>query len=45
MNGPPAMEAYYNAYQWYKSMEIATPLAEFALAGLTLAYLTLYQRP
>ena len=42
MNGPPAREQYYQAYQWYKSLEVATPIAELILAGCLLVYLNLY---
>ena len=45
MNGPPGQETYYNAYQWYKTLEVATPIVEFTLAGLLMGYLSLYQRP
>ena len=45
MNGPPGQHTYYVAYQWYKSLELATPIVEFTLALLTVGYLSLYQRP
>ena len=45
MNGPPAIEEYYQLYQWYKWLEVATPIIEFVLAGSLTIYLNLYQRP
>ena len=45
MHGPPGQETYYRAYQWYKSLELATPIVEFSLALLVMGYLSLYQRP
>ena len=42
MHGPPAIEAYYTAYQWYKSFEVATPMVELALTCLLLGYLSMY---
>ena len=42
MNGPPAIEAYYTAYQWYKSFEVATPMVELSLTCLLLGYLSIY---
>ena len=42
MNGPPGQESYYQAYQWYKSLEVGTPIAELFLAGFLTLYLNLY---
>ncbi len=42
MNGPPGQESYYVAYQWYKSLELATPVVEFSLVVLVMGYLSLY---
>ena len=44
MHGPPGQEAYYQAYQWYKTLEVATPVVELGLAALVTGYLSLYER-
>ena len=32
-------------YQWYKTLEVGTPILEFGLTCLVMGYLSLYQRP
>ena len=43
MHGPPGQDRYYNAYQLYKSLEVATPIIELILACVVTGYLKIYQ--
>ena len=42
MDQVPGQEKYYQAYQWYKTLEVATPIVELLLAGAVMGYLKLY---